>query len=47
LISNFWGIYETGFPEDANMKAPGGFFIFFLEPFSYATFPEPKISELA
>jgi hypothetical protein len=21
----FWGIYEVGFPEGSNMKAPGGF----------------------
>jgi len=24
LTSNFWGIYEVGFPEGSHMKAPRG-----------------------
>jgi hypothetical protein len=38
LTSDFWGIYEVGFPEGSNMKAPEGlnfplgpFFSAFLE----------------
>jgi hypothetical protein len=33
LTSDFWGIYEVGFPEVFNMKAPGEFRFFLWSPF--------------